>query len=110
MDLPIILVAIVALFVGGILWGHFYFQRAELHALEVLAKSHCASCSTSYGTDAAEQARQEYRARYREMVRQVRRRDPTAFISFTRNGKIRCAQCSAEARFHFQTGSLVTRE
>lgn len=97
---PPIIIAIVTLFVGLGLWLHFYIQRIQRHQLQTLAET---PCGTPYGADVAERARQEYLAQCHEAQKQ----HPKARINFVRYWEIRCPQCVAEARFHYETESLV---
>lgn len=99
-----LIIAIVALFVGFVLWLHFYIQRVQRQQLQTLAKSHCPSCSMPFGADAAERARQEYLARCHE----ARRQRPNARINFVRYWTTHCTQCGAESRFDYETESLIT--
>lgn len=103
MTLPII-IAVLAVFIGLAVWLHFSVQRIHRHQLQTLSDSACPACGTRYGPATAERARQEYIARCLE----ARKQRPDLRINFVRYWEIRCAQCGAEARFHYETESVVT--
>lgn len=102
MALPII-ISVVVVFVAFGIWLHFFVQRTLRRQLQALSESACPSCSTHYGLATAERARQEYLARCHEAQRQ----HPDHRINFVRYWEVRCPQCGVEARFHYETESLV---
>ena len=102
MALPII-IAVVAVFIGFMIWLHFSVQRIQKHQFQTLGQSLCPECGTPYGQAVAERAREDYVARCLE----ARRQRPDLRINFVRFWEIRCAQCGAEARFHYETENLV---
>jgi len=101
MMLPII-IATGAAFAVGL---HFFVERTHRHQLRTLSESPCPACGTRYGTAAAERARQEYIAHCLE----ARRQRPDLKINFASYWEIRYASCGAEARFHYETETLVMR-
>ena len=102
MPLPIIIAVLFV--VGFAVWLHFSVRRTQRRQLQALSKAACPACGKRYGAEAAERARQDYLARCLE----TRRQSPHLKINFVRYWEIRCAQCGAEARFHYETESFVT--
>ena len=103
MFMPLPITIAVALTTGSATWLLFFVRRTQRHQLHKLGQSGCPVCGTRYGSAAAERARQEYVAQFLE----ARRQRPGIKINFARYWEIRCAQCGAEARFHYETGLLV---
>lgn len=101
----LIIIAIVTLFVGFCLWLDLDFQRIQGHQLQTLADSPCPACSTRYGADAAERARQKYLTGCAE----ARRKHPNARIHFVSYWEICCPQCGSGARFHYETETLAAQ-
>ena len=101
MPLPIIIAVLFV--VGFAVCLHFYVRRTLRQWLQALSEAACPACGTPYGASAAERARQDYL----DHCLESRRRNPHCAINFVRYWEIRCAQCGAEARFHFETESLV---
>jgi hypothetical protein len=102
----IIAILVVLVMIAGFgAWLNFSVERTRRHQLQSLSESACPVCGTHYGLAAAERARQEYFDRCVEAQRQR----PDLRINFVRYWEIRCAQCGAEAQFHYETESLVTK-
>ena len=99
----LIVISLVVVFVVCGAWLHFFVERTLRQQLQALSMSACPSCGKPYGAAAAERARQEHLARCHEAQRQ----HPHLKINFVRFWEVRCPQCGAEARFHYETESLV---
>ena len=104
-----LLIFIVFFALIGATWFYFYVQRIcrhqdekLRHQLQTLSESVCPACGKHYGEAAAERARAETIARRQEILRQAK-----ATITFARYWEIHCAQCGAEAKFYYETESLV---
>lgn len=101
--MPPSIISAIALAVGILIWLYFSERRSQRRRLRNLSESACPACGTFYGPAAAERARQAYLAHCAE----ARAQRPHCKINFSPYGEIHCAQCGAEARFHFDTGNLA---
>lgn len=101
--MPPSIISAIALAVGILIWLYFSDRHSQRRRLRNLSESACPACGTRFGPAAAERARQDYIAHCAE----ARAQRPHCKINFSHHGEIRCAQCGAKARFHFDTGNLA---
>jgi hypothetical protein len=100
----IILFMGLVVFLILIAWASSSAKRHAARALATLTALSCPKCGKAFGSEAANQAREQFLARAFE----TRKANPHLKINFGHTWTVHCPHCSAEVGFRDDTWTLET--